>query len=243
MLVLEPIVAIGGLADLQAVILRWRPSKEREFGLRAKRITGTAPENLTGYWLKKGTCSEAELFNYSSTVAGFGENPMILIRMAELYLISAEAWNEYLDAPDEEHVYKSLNVVRKRAGIPDVEVSWAGARNRNNVKTKAGMREIIRQEWNIEYMFEGMRFWNLRRWKIAEKELNDKLFGWKVAASDQKAFYNNGNGPVVVESNREFVAPRDYFWPIKSEETFDLGYRAKSRLVMMNELIMNDYEM
>lgn len=89
--------------------------------------------------------------------------------MAELYLISAEAWNEYLDAPDEEHVYKSLNVVRKRAGIPDVEVSWAGARNRNNVKTKAGMREIIRQEWNIEYMFEGMRFWNLRRWKIAGK--------------------------------------------------------------------------
>lgn len=194
-----------------------------EFGLRAKRITGTAPENLTGYWLKKGTCSEAELFNYSSTVAGFGENPMILIRMAELYLISAEAWNEYLDAPDEEHVYKSLNVVRKRAGIPDVEVSWAGARNRNNVKTKAGMREIIRQEWNIEYMFEGMRFWNLRRWKIAEKELNDKLFGWKVAASDQKAFYNNGNGPVVVESNREFVAPRDYFWPIKSEETLISG--------------------
>lgn len=85
------------------------------------------------------------------------------------------------------------------------------------------MREIIRQEWNIEYMFEGMRFWNLRRWKIAEKELNDKLFGWKVAASDQKAFYNNGNGPVVVESNREFVAPRDYFWPIKSEETLISG--------------------
>ncbi|MFR7812559.1 MAG: hypothetical protein ACLU4N_26840, partial [Butyricimonas faecihominis] len=32
MLVLEPIVAIGGLADLQAVILRWRPSKERNSG-------------------------------------------------------------------------------------------------------------------------------------------------------------------------------------------------------------------
>ncbi|MFR7812558.1 MAG: RagB/SusD family nutrient uptake outer membrane protein [Butyricimonas faecihominis] len=86
-----------------------------EFGLRAKRITGTAPENLTGYWLKKGTCSEAELFNYSSTVAGFGENPMILIRMAELYLISAEAWNEYLDAPDEEHVYNT-NVVQNVPG-------------------------------------------------------------------------------------------------------------------------------
>ncbi len=44
--------------------------------------------------------------------------------MAELYLMSAEAWNEYLDVPDDEHVYSKIDVVRERAGIPKVREAW-----------------------------------------------------------------------------------------------------------------------
>lgn len=193
-----------------------------DWGLKVKRLTATTPENITGYWLKKGTSSDAELYTYDNSVAALGENPMILIRMAELYLLSAEAWNEYLGEPDEK-VYGPLNVIRKRAGIPDVKTAWANAKDKGKENTKNGMRDIIRQEWNIEFMFEGMRFWNLRRWRIAEQELNDNLYGWNVTGNNANAFYNYGKDPVIVDSDREFVAPRDYFWPIRSEETLISG--------------------
>lgn len=52
---------------------------------------------------------------------GITNETMAVIRLAEVYMMQAEAWNEYLDAPDEEHVYKPLNKVRVRAGIPTVE--------------------------------------------------------------------------------------------------------------------------
>ena len=81
------------------------------------------------------------------------------------------------------------------------------------------MRDIIRQEWNIEFAFEGFRYWNVRRWKTAQVELNEKLFGWNVVGDDFTSFYNNGKGPVIVDSDNRFVAPRDYFYPIRSEET------------------------
>ena len=134
----------------------------------------------------------------------------------------ASALGAKLACPDQE-VYDYLNVVRRRAGIPDVEVAWRNARDPQRVTYKEGMREIIRQEWNIEFAFEGMRYWNVRRWKIANTELNDKVYGWNVVGSDAQSFYNNGNGPVVVYSGNKFVAPRDYLYPIRSEEVQRAG--------------------
>ena len=57
-------------------------------------------------------------------VDGLNGSVVIMFRLAELYLMKAEAWNEYLTAPDYEHVYAPLNEVRLRAGIPDVESAW-----------------------------------------------------------------------------------------------------------------------
>ena len=192
--------------------------REETFGLKENRINSTLPQNLSGYWLKKWSASKAELYNYNSSVNALGDNPFPVIRLAELYLAAAEAWNEYLDAPDD-RVYDKIDVVRERAGIPDVRTSWAMARDKSKVNTKTGMRDIIRQEWNIEFAFEGFRYWNLRRWKTAQVDLNEKLYGWNVVGDDFTSFYNNGNGPVIVNSDNRFVAPRDYFYPIRSEET------------------------
>ena len=187
------------------------------FGLKENRINPIQPQNLSGYFLKKWTCSGANLYTYKNSLQSLGENPFPVFRMAELYLIAAEAWNEYLDAPDD-RVYDNIDEVRERAGIPDVRTSWAMARDKNKVNTQSGMRDIIRQEWNIEFAFEGMRYWNLRRWKTAHIELNENLYGWNVVGSDYNSFYNAGAGPVVVYSGNKFVAPRDYFYPIRSEE-------------------------
>ena len=155
-------------------------------------------------------------------LGSLGERPASIFRLAEMYLIAAEALNECKQAPDAE-VYKYLNVVRKRAGIPDVEEAWKNAKDPGRVKTKTGMRNIIRQEWNIEFAFEGYRFWNVRRWKIANVEFNEKSLGWNVIGNNANSFYNNGRGPVVVYSGNKFVAPRDYFWPIRSEEVQTAG--------------------
>ena len=191
-------------------------SKNETFGLKEKKINSLLPQNLSGYFLKKWTYSTLELFTYTNNMSAMGDSPYPVIRMAELYLIAAEAWNEYLDRPDN-RVYDNLNVIRERAGIPTVQESWAMARDKNKVNNQVGMREIIRQEWNIEFAFEGMRYWNLRRWKTAHLELNEKLYGWNILGDTREKFYNNGI-PVIVNSNNKFVAPRDYFYPIRSEE-------------------------
>ena len=192
------------------------------WGLNEKRLSATGPQNITGYYLKKWSSSRATLLGHQSGLGSLGERPASIFRLAEMYLIAAEALNECKQAPDAE-VYKYLNVVRKRAGIPDVEEAWKNAKDPGRVKTKTGMRNIIRQEWNIEFAFEGYRFWNVRRWKIANVEFNEKSLGWNVIGNNANSFYNNGRGPVVVYSGNKFVAPRDYFWPIRSEEVQTAG--------------------
>ena len=133
-------------------------------------------------------------------------------------MIQAEAWNEYLDKPDS-RVYDPLDKVRERAGVPKVVSAWKSySKAPGKVDTKEGMREIIRQENNIEFAFEGHRYWNVRRWKIAHELLNEKQYGWNVLGESARVFYNNFNGPVVVFSKCKFTAPRDYLDPIDAEE-------------------------
>ena len=84
--------------------------------------------------------------------------------------------------------------------------------------TKEGVRDIIQQETSIELALEGHRFWNLRRWKTAHLELNEKQYGWNILGESAQAFYNDFNGPVVVWSKCKFTAPRDYLFPLDAEE-------------------------
>ena len=199
-----------------------RAYQGERFGTLYTSISSSQAQNLTGYYMKKGSRSSQSNVDYKNTFSN--EEACVLIRLAELYLMKAEAWNEYLDAPDKQHVYDPLNVVRKRAGIPDVEEAWQNySTNPGKVKTKEGMREIIRQEWNVEFAFEGKRFWNLRRWLTATEELNTTLCGWLITGKTQRQFYNNFEGPVPVWSKRQFIAPRDYLFPIRSEEILISG--------------------
>lgn len=198
-----------------------KPYRGEEFGSRYSTIDQNEKQNLTGYWMKKGLYSDVPTKEYISSV-GAREEPIILMRLADLYLMAAEAWNEYLDAPDN-RVYDPLDEVRKRAGIPGVVDAWSVSNNPGKVRTKTGMREIIHDEWNVEFAFEGRRFWNLRRWLTAAEELNTKLYGWNVLGETAQQFYNDYKEPLVVWSKRKFVAPRDYLFPIRSEEVMVSG--------------------
>ena len=98
-----------------------------------------------------------------------------MIRLSDLYLLYAEAINE-VEGPNgaySEELFNALDAVRERAGIPSVKESWDNFSTRPDLyKSQAGMREIIHRERLIELSFESQRYWDLRRWREAEAELN-----------------------------------------------------------------------
>lgn len=186
-------------------------------------ISSTLPQNITGYWLKKLLWSKHNTSNYTGALSRF--ETTAIIRLAELYLMQSEAWNEWLDVPDN-RVYDPIDAVRKRAGIPSVRESWQNySNNGGKVDTKIGMREIIRDEYNVEFAFEGHRYWNIRRWLIAHEQMNQKQKCWNVLGTNAMSFYNNGDGPSYEVSNYKFIAPRDYFAPIKAEQILISGMK------------------
>ena len=96
--------------------------------------------------------------------------------MADLYLNYAEALNEVKDSPDNE-VYEYIQAVRHNAGLDlggDLLNTWSQfSNNPSKPTTKDGMRDIIQQERMVELALEGYRYWDLRRWKLAEDYLVD----------------------------------------------------------------------
>ena len=164
----------------------------------------------TGIGIKKFVHMESKSGHWARTV----KYPYPIIRLADLYLMKAEALNEYYDAPTQE-VYDAINQVRRRAGIPDVEAVWADGgivRSVNKHKTKEGMRDIILQERGIELAFEGSRFWDMVRTKRAVMEFSTPVWGWNYTGSNGATFFN-----LEVKQTRRFTIT-DCLWPIDLNE-------------------------
>jgi len=100
-----------------------------------------------------------------------------LIRLADVILMYAEAQNEVLESPDQS-VYDAVNAVRTRAGMPNLPTGL----------NKDQMREKIRHERKIELCGEGMRYSDIRRWKIAK----DVVDGVDVRAFNGKSYRVRG---------------------------------------------------
>ncbi|BDF56124.1 hypothetical protein CE91St24_08680 [Odoribacteraceae bacterium] len=194
---------------------------EEPWGTQYDFIVSNSWQNINGYWLKKHLFSWYNTLGYSNNLQG--NETAAIIRLAEVYLMQAEAWNEYLDQPDS-RVYDPLDKVRERAGILPVREAWGNySNNPTKVTTKVGMRDIIHQEYGIEFAFEGHRYWDLRRWLTAHQTMNEKQYGWNVIGTTDQAFYNYETGPVVVWSSNKFIAPRDYLDPFDAEEILISG--------------------
>ena len=63
-------------------------------GIKQSQLESNAPQNLTGYWVKKGSRTEVPTNGYSTQInSSIGYiRPSVALRLAELYLIQAEAW-------------------------------------------------------------------------------------------------------------------------------------------------------
>lgn len=139
--------------------------------------------------------------------------PYPIVRMADLYLMKAEALNEY-SGPSPE-VYASINKVRERAGIPNVETVWSDAtlaKSVNKHLTREGLRDIILDERSVELAFEGQHFWDMWRHKRAVAEFSSPIWGWTHTGSTGESFF-----VLEVKQARRFTIT-DYLWPIDLNE-------------------------
>lgn len=93
------------------------------------------------------------------------EMNLTLMRLAELYLIYAEAKIEANDI--DESVYLALDAVRNRAGMPSVPRG----------STQEYLREVVRRERKIELAMEGHRLIDIRRWGIADEVMSGPRYG------------------------------------------------------------------
>ncbi|WP_028374980.1 RagB/SusD family nutrient uptake outer membrane protein [Leeuwenhoekiella sp. MAR_2009_132] len=161
--------------------------------------------NVTGYYLKKLVNNDQ---SFGANGSSFRSYAWPELRLADLYLMYAEALNE-INGPSGE-VLQYLDLIRDRAGLEGVETSWTQfSNNPNKPNSQNGLREIIHQERLIELAFEGQRYWDLLRWKKAVREFNQPIQGWNVYGEDEAAYYQ-----IRTLHQQRFVAPRDYFWPI-----------------------------
>jgi hypothetical protein len=96
--------------------------------------------------------------------ANLTDQHIIHIRYADVLLMYAEAKNE-ATGPDAT-VYAALNEVRARpeVGMPPIDAAV------NNSKDK--LREVIRHERRIELALEGLRYFDLKRWGVAQQKLS-----------------------------------------------------------------------
>jgi len=123
-----------------------------------------------------------------------------------VYLNYAEALNEY--SPGNPDILKYINLIRERAGIPQY---GAGANPLPVPADQNAMRAAIRAERTVELMFENTRYFDVRRWNIAQETQNKPIYGMNINA-DGSAFYARTKIEDRVFDNRL------YFFPIPQKE-------------------------
>lgn len=124
-------------------------------------------KNFTGYHQLKGYVNSTD-----NSILNSVDFPVY--RYAEVLLTYAEALAE-LGTLTQAQLDQSVNLIRKRAGLPDLNLATANANpdpalqlQYPNVTTNAGVILEIRRERRVEYAFENMRFDDLMRWKVGK---------------------------------------------------------------------------
>jgi hypothetical protein len=179
--------------------------------------------SVTGYTAKKmASFKNSQQPNQMPIFEFF---PFPVMRLANLYLMYAEALNEAENTESNRtEARQYLDMIRARVGLENVEDAWSKYSNvPEKPKSQTGLRDIIRKERTIELALEGKRFWDIRRWKQIS-ELNNQPMGWNVRGETLEDFYvkTQVSSPVVKFSTK------DYFWPI-----------SQSALIVNNNLIQN----
>lgn len=166
---------------------------------------GLLIQTRTGYYMRKFMADYSTSSTYSNQTHNFP-----VFRYAEILLNYAEAMNE---TGNQTEAFNQLKLIRTRAGIP--AGTTAGYQyGLKTTMTQAEMREAIRLERRIELAFEEQRFWDIRRWKIAETVANKDVHGMKVTQTAPGVFSYQS----VVVDRLYFSALKNYRYPVPFNE-------------------------
>jgi hypothetical protein len=182
---------------------QWLNSQIQTFEGGQSKPNSSLQQTKTGYYMRKfmGNFENTNAYSSHST-------DWLIMRYADLVLGYAEALNE--SAGPTTDVYNALISIRKRAGIE------AGAGSLYGLKagmTKEEMRTTIQNERRVELAFEESRYWDIRRWKLAETTMNQQRTGVSIVKLGTTLNYN----PVNVLTTR-FDAPKMYLYPVPYDE-------------------------
>jgi hypothetical protein len=109
------------------------------------------------------------------------------IRLAEVYLIYAEALMEKNNAISDADLNLSINLTRARAGV-------APLTNKLATDSSLNILDEIRRERAVELFSENTRFDDLKRWGIAEHELNQNVCGMVVGGAGYPTEFRTATG-------------------------------------------------
>ena len=130
-----------------------------------------SPESSIGSWNASKTAYAFKKFMVESIPPSGSsvkpENPWIFFRLADFYLNYAEIMYEL---GNEEQAREYVNKVRARQSVNMPPVTASGEK----------LRDKIRNERRVELAFEGHRFFDVRRWCIADETENRDLLAMNI---------------------------------------------------------------
>ena len=137
---------------------------------RSGYFTGSGDCALSGFTIRKFI---SENLTDENRLENHDADPWVELRYAEVLLTRAEAAAELAslgDASKLDDAYTCINAIRERAGA-----------NLLSADEKAGTEAFInavRKERRKELAFENKTWWDLKRWRIIDKEQNNRR--WRV---------------------------------------------------------------
>jgi hypothetical protein len=154
----------------------------------------------TGYYLLKFMDDKNPIINPWEVA---GRQPWFYFRYAEILLNYAEAQNEA--AGPDATVYAALNTIRSRASVNMPAVPEGLGQEQ--------MRQYIRNERQIELAFEEHRYYDVRRWMIAQTTENVPAYGMNIKKTATGFTY----APKIALEGKHFEN-KHYWLPIPRSE-------------------------
>ena len=186
-----------------------------EPSLSSNKDATNAYRSFSGYLWRKHTDNS----NYETNSSrGFCDQNVGIFRYAELLLIYAEAKIEANDI--DASVYDAIDQIRTRAGMPALERNMS----------QAQLRTALRYERKVELCNDGLRWYDLRRWGIADEVMNGYIYlnragnNWTKAALleiDENAnpVYNYTEASNYFTTQEVvYNTTKDEYWPIPQQE-------------------------
>ncbi|MBE9663697.1 RagB/SusD family nutrient uptake outer membrane protein [Mucilaginibacter myungsuensis] len=180
---------------------RWLNTNLETFEGGQSKPGGAIQQTVSGYYSRKFTGPSE-----SGTVFVSHPADWVVFRYADVLLSFAEARNEVEGTPQAD-VYNQLYAIRQRAGIdPGLGGNYGLKLN----MTKDEMRAAIQNEWRIEFAFEERRFFDIRRWKIAETVMNQPRRGVSIVKVGSALSYNYKDILKTTFTQKQYLHPIPY---------------------------------